>query len=143
MGNKDAVGSWSTGFCDCCSDCGSCCLTLWCPCVSFGRIAEIVDRGTTSCCAHGTLFYILGGFTHFMSLYACIYRTKLRRLYGIEGNQCADCLGSCLCPHLSICQEYRELQARGFDMSAGWDGNVQMNSRGFTAAPAVQGGMSR
>lgn len=23
------------------------CLTCWCPCVTFGRIAEIVDRGST------------------------------------------------------------------------------------------------
>ncbi|KAH7834882.1 hypothetical protein Vadar_020596 [Vaccinium darrowii] len=40
-------GPWSTGLCGCCEDVSSCCLTCWCPCVAFGRIAEIVDRGST------------------------------------------------------------------------------------------------
>ncbi|KAK4791067.1 hypothetical protein SAY86_031480 [Trapa natans] len=31
---------WTTGLCHCC------CLTCWCPCIAFGRIAEIVDRGS-------------------------------------------------------------------------------------------------
>jgi hypothetical protein len=26
------------------------CLTCWCPCITFGQIAEIVDRGTTCKC---------------------------------------------------------------------------------------------
>nr|KYP61549.1 Uncharacterized protein At1g14870 family [Cajanus cajan] len=97
----------------------SVCLTLWCPCISFGRIAEIVDKGTTTCCVHGILFCLLGGFTNVASIYACLYRTKIRRLYGIEGNQCCDCVVSCCCVSLSICQEYRELQARGFHVSSG------------------------
>ncbi|MQL89670.1 hypothetical protein Taro_022252 [Colocasia esculenta] len=42
-----ARGPWSTGLCDCCDDPGNCCLTCWCPCVTFGRIAEITDRGGT------------------------------------------------------------------------------------------------
>ncbi|KAK7400414.1 hypothetical protein VNO78_11620 [Psophocarpus tetragonolobus] len=142
-GNKGVVGSWSSGLCDCFSDCGSCCLTLWCPCVSFGRVGEIVDRGTASCCVHGTLFCLLGGWTYFAGIYTCIYRTKLRKQYGIEGHQCKDCLAGCFCNTCTICQAYRELHARGFDVAAGWEGNVEMRTRGVTAAPAVEGGMSR
>uniref|UniRef100_A0A2P2MA74 Protein PLANT CADMIUM RESISTANCE 2 isoform X1 n=1 Tax=Rhizophora mucronata TaxID=61149 RepID=A0A2P2MA74_RHIMU len=41
-------GAWSSDLCDCFSDVPSCCLTCWCPCISFGRIAEIVDQGATS-----------------------------------------------------------------------------------------------
>lgn len=59
---------WSTGLCDCTEDVGNCklvihivvarlpacfwflfvagCMTCWCPCVTFGRIADIVDRGS-------------------------------------------------------------------------------------------------
>ncbi|CAJ2676106.1 unnamed protein product [Trifolium pratense] len=140
-----SVGSWSTGLFDCFSDTSSCCLTFWCPCVSFGRVAEIVDRGTTSCCMHGVLYCVLGGFSHFGSIYACIYRTKLRRVYGIEGNQTCDCIISCCCGLLSICQEHRELEARGVNVSAGWDGNMQMGTGGARQmqAPAVEIGMAR
>ncbi|CAN7064019.1 unnamed protein product, partial [Brassica oleracea var. botrytis] len=34
----------STGFCDCFSDCKNCCITCWCPCITFGQVAEIVDQ---------------------------------------------------------------------------------------------------
>ncbi|KAG8382725.1 hypothetical protein BUALT_Bualt05G0107200 [Buddleja alternifolia] len=40
-------GSWSTGLCDCFSDVPNCCITFWCPCITFEQIAEIVDRGST------------------------------------------------------------------------------------------------
>ncbi|XP_054795336.1 protein PLANT CADMIUM RESISTANCE 2-like isoform X2 [Prosopis cineraria] len=120
-----ANSSWSFGFCGCCSDCGTCCLTIWCARVTFGRIAEIVDRGTTSCCVQGIIFYILGGFTQCVSCYACIYRPKIRNVYNIEGNEACDCLVSCFCPHMSLCQEYRELKARGFSMMARKCGNAE------------------
>uniref|UniRef100_A0A453GP61 Uncharacterized protein n=1 Tax=Aegilops tauschii subsp. strangulata TaxID=200361 RepID=A0A453GP61_AEGTS len=69
------LGKWSVGLCDCFGDSGTCCLTCWCPCITFGRIAEVVDGGSSSCCMHGTL--------------------------------CA------------LCQEYKELENRGFNMSKG------------------------
>ncbi|KAK6242350.1 hypothetical protein SCA6_007739 [Theobroma cacao] len=39
---------WSSGLCDCFSDWKNCCITCWCPCVTFGQIAEIVDKGSSS-----------------------------------------------------------------------------------------------
>ncbi|RCV45062.1 hypothetical protein SETIT_9G423000v2 [Setaria italica] len=50
---------WSVGLCSCFGDVGSCCLTCWCPCVTFGRVAAVVDRGSTSCCMNGTLYVLL------------------------------------------------------------------------------------
>ncbi|XP_038985307.1 uncharacterized protein LOC120103770 isoform X4 [Phoenix dactylifera] len=46
---------WSTGLCDCTTDCWSCCMTCFCPCITFGQIAEIVDQGATFSlvCHHG------------------------------------------------------------------------------------------
>ncbi|GKD06943.1 plant cadmium resistance 3-like protein [Tanacetum coccineum] len=38
---------WSSSLCACCSDVPNCCLTCWCPCITFGQIAEIVDKGNT------------------------------------------------------------------------------------------------
>ncbi|KAI4357596.1 hypothetical protein L6164_001534 [Bauhinia variegata] len=144
MANKGAVADWSSGLCDCCSDANSCCLTIWCPCVTFGRIAEIVDQGTLGCCFHGTLCCLLGAFFHLApSLYTCIYRKNMRATYNIEGNQCVDCLLSFFCFNLSLCQQYRELKARGYDPSAGWEGNAHLQRGGATAAPAFEAGMTR
>ncbi|KAJ0763621.1 putative PLAC8 motif-containing protein [Helianthus annuus] len=41
---------WSSSLCACCSDVPNCCLTCWCPCITFGQIAEIVDKGNTCKC---------------------------------------------------------------------------------------------
>ncbi|KHG29424.1 plant cadmium resistance 2 -like protein [Gossypium arboreum] len=38
---------WSVGFCDCFSDMKTCCMACLCPCIAFGRISEIVDKGST------------------------------------------------------------------------------------------------
>ncbi|GKV43337.1 hypothetical protein SLEP1_g50640 [Rubroshorea leprosula] len=40
-------GPWSSNLCGCFSNCANCCMTFWCPCVTFGQIAEILDRGST------------------------------------------------------------------------------------------------
>ncbi|XP_010271279.1 PREDICTED: uncharacterized protein LOC104607354 isoform X2 [Nelumbo nucifera] len=45
--HSQAQYPWSSGLFDCFNDCESCCLTLWCPCITFGRIAEIVSKGSS------------------------------------------------------------------------------------------------
>ncbi|KVI05433.1 Uncharacterized protein family Cys-rich, partial [Cynara cardunculus var. scolymus] len=52
-------GNWSSSLCACCSDVPNCCLTCWCPCITFGQIAEIVDKGNTSCGVHGGLYALI------------------------------------------------------------------------------------
>nr|POE81921.1 protein plant cadmium resistance 3 [Quercus suber] len=45
--SRSAPVPWSTGLCDCCEDFPNCCITWLCPCITFGRIAEIVDGGSS------------------------------------------------------------------------------------------------
>ncbi|XP_042980104.1 protein PLANT CADMIUM RESISTANCE 2-like [Carya illinoinensis] len=177
---------WSTSLFHCFSDMHSCCLTFWCPCVAFGRISEIADKGSSSPnidvtetlrllalkwpalrCLPSTLvnrqvklldilvsmrcfradlrncrqrILLLTGFG---CLYSCTYRAKLRKLYMLEESPCGDCCVHCFCELCALCQEYRELQNQGFDVSAGWDGNSQKNNQGVAMAPVVEGGMKR
>ncbi|GMY18245.1 protein PLANT CADMIUM RESISTANCE 2-like [Fagus crenata] len=140
-----APGLWSTGLCDCCDDVPNCCITCWCPCITFGQIAEIVDRGTTSCAASGALYALIAWITGCGCLYSCFYRSKMRRQYTLEESPCGDCLVHCCCETCALCQEYRELKTRGFDMSIGWQGNVEQRTPGVMAAsaPVFQGGMTR
>ncbi|CAM0909488.1 unnamed protein product [Alopecurus aequalis] len=118
---QGAVGVWSSGLCDCCDDCGLCCITCWCPPITFAKVAEIVDKGSPP------------GATGRATL-----RAKLRAQYGLPDVPCGDCCVSCCCEPCALCQEYRELKARGFDPEIGWQLNVQRGNAGVGNAPGVQ-----
>ncbi|VAH40032.1 cell number regulator 2-like [Triticum dicoccoides] len=135
--------SWSSGLCGCFDDVSGCCLTFFCPCVVFGRIAEIVDKGAISCCASGTMYVMQAlGTTAIGSIfYHCCYRARLRVEHGLEEKPCADCCVHTFCGYCALCQEYRELKSRGFDMHAGWHAN--MEKMGKTVAPQMNQGMTR
>ncbi|CAN8258883.1 unnamed protein product [Cochlearia groenlandica] len=116
---------WTTGLCSCMQDGDNACITCFCPCITFGRIANILDEGENSCEVCG-LFYGAICFVLLMPcLYSCTYRTKIRSKFGLSESPCSDCATHCFCECCALCQEYRELQNRGFDPSIGWAANVQ------------------
>ncbi|CDP21865.1 unnamed protein product [Coffea canephora] len=57
MASGNIGNDWSSGLCDCIKDCRSCCLTCWCPCITFGRVAEIVDKGQS--CKYKTRTFLI------------------------------------------------------------------------------------
>uniref|UniRef100_A0A2N9ETG5 Uncharacterized protein n=1 Tax=Fagus sylvatica TaxID=28930 RepID=A0A2N9ETG5_FAGSY len=137
---------WSSGLCDCFSDGKNCCITCWCPCITFGQIAEIVDKGSSSCGASGALYTLICCVIGCPCCYSCFYRSKMRQQYTLEKSLCGDCMVHCCCESCALCQEYRELKNRGYDMTIGWHGNVERRNRGVTmapTAPVVENGMSR
>ncbi|MBA0823687.1 hypothetical protein Goarm_020404 [Gossypium armourianum] len=133
---------WSVGFCDCFSDMKTCCMACLCPCIAFGRISEILDKGSTSCGASGARYILIMCITGFPGLYSCFYRSKLRKQYRLKGGCCGDCMRHLYCELCALTQEYRELQNRGLDMSIGWHANVEKN-QGLAMAPVVEKGMSK
>ncbi|XP_073156068.1 protein PLANT CADMIUM RESISTANCE 2-like [Henckelia pumila] len=134
---------WSTGLFDCFSDVENCCVTCWCPCITFGRIAEIVDKGSSSCGQSGALYTVIACVTLCPFFYSCFYRSKMRQNYSLHESPCGDCLVHCFCENCALCQEYRELKSRGYNMTIGWHGNVEKHNREAVMAPVVEGGMSR
>jgi hypothetical protein len=52
-------------------------------------------------------------------LYSCCYRSKLRAQYDLPEAPCMDCLVHFCCETCTLCQEYRELKNRGYDLSIG------------------------
>ncbi|XP_059278603.1 protein PLANT CADMIUM RESISTANCE 3-like [Lycium ferocissimum] len=136
-------GTWSTELFDCCSDVPNCCITCFCPCITFGQIAEIVDKGTHSCGASGALYFLIQSLTGCGCIYSCFYRTKMRKQYNLPESSCGDCLLHFCCESCALCQEYRELKHRGFDMHSGWKANMENQNRGIAMAPQVHGGMTR
>ncbi|XVE85451.1 hypothetical protein DITRI_Ditri17bG0092100 [Diplodiscus trichospermus] len=122
------------------------CMTCWCPCVTFGQIAEIVDKGSSSCGVNGALYTLIACVTCCACCYSCFYRSKMRQQYMLKKQPCGDCLVHCFCEYCSLCQEYRELKTRGYELSIGWHGNMEKQSREVAMTPVppvVEGGMSR
>ncbi|KAJ9135742.1 hypothetical protein P3X46_032892 [Hevea brasiliensis] len=137
---------WSSGLCDCFSDWRNCCKTFWCPCVTFGQIAEIVDKGSSACGVNGAIYTLIACVTGCACCYSCFYRAKMRQQYALKESPCGDCLVHLCCEYCALCQEYRELKAHGYDLSIGWHGNVEKKTRSLEMAsmpPAVEGGMTR
>ncbi|KMZ60540.1 plant cadmium resistance 2 [Zostera marina] len=129
---------WSTKLCDCCDDPGNCCITCFFPWITFGRIAEIVDQGSSSCYNNGLLYFQWSNIGA-PWIISCINREKMRVVYSLPPDPCGDCLVHFWCGPCALCQEYRELTNKGFDMKIGWCGNVQKN----LVPPQVQDGMDR
>ncbi|KAL5715925.1 hypothetical protein ACHQM5_017681 [Ranunculus cassubicifolius] len=135
---------WSTGICGCCQNPSNCCITFWCPCITFGQIAEVVDRGTTSCALGGAIYVLLMALIGCPCIYSCSYRKKLRNIYSLKEGPCGDCCVHFWCESCAVCQEYRELKIRGVEPSLGWLGNLEKwNRDGVTTQPVVPPGMYR
>ncbi|CAN6478789.1 unnamed protein product [Victoria cruziana] len=136
-------GPWSTGLCHCFDDPTNCLITCCCPCVTFGQIAEIVDKGSTSCGTAGALYGVIMYVTGLPCLYSCFYRSKLRAQYDLVESPLADCLAHFFCEPCALCQEYRELKNRGFDLPIGWHANMERQHRAVTTPPVTAQGMIR
>ncbi|KQK16790.1 cell number regulator 2 [Brachypodium distachyon] len=145
------VTPWSTGICDCLDDRQNCVYTCFCPCFTYGMVAEIVDRGATSGSASAVLYGFVASVTgclmHWM--YSCFNRNKMRAQYGLHGNPLLDGLAHCAMEPCALCQEYRELKNRGFVVEIGWQANMErrhqqyQQQQGVTVPPAMDNGMIR
>ncbi|KAJ4817596.1 PLANT CADMIUM RESISTANCE 1 [Rhynchospora pubera] len=138
---------WSTGLCHCMDDPGNCIITAICPCITFGQIADIVDKGSCPCLLSGTA-YALSCAVGLGCLYSCFYRSKMRSQFDLNEGPLPDCLVHFCCEPCALCQEHRELKNRGFDMGIGWEANMERQRRGVMSnsvmgAPAFPGGMMR
>lgn len=77
-----------------------------------------INGVVTACAAAGAAYGLLA-MTGFACLYSCFYRSNLRAQYDLEESSCVDCLVHFFCESCALCQEYRELHDRGFDMGIG------------------------
>ncbi|KAH7351500.1 hypothetical protein KP509_19G000200 [Ceratopteris richardii] len=121
MKQPPQLGQWTTGFfCRAFVDLEAWSCAFFCPCIAVGRIANIVDRGETSCeegcCIYCGIQWITGmGF-----LYSCMYRKKVRDMFDLPPEPCNDILTDWCCHSCSISQVYRELKNRGLNPTKGY-----------------------
>ncbi|KAJ0106356.1 hypothetical protein Patl1_18373 [Pistacia atlantica] len=95
---------------------------------TVGIVAEIVDDGHTSCGTSGMLYWGIAFCIALPCIMSCTYRTKLRNKFGLPEAPAPDWVTHFLCEWCALCQEYRELQARGWDPSIGYQGNLARHS---------------
>eukprot|EP00741_Cyanophora_paradoxa_P003778 tig00000093_g3672.t1 len=108
---------YSTGLCDCHKDWTICFITCVCPDIQIGLNEEAFDGGSCcgTCCLHGTMDGLAWGSG--TTVMGSMKRTKYRRAYNLEGscgnNSIGDYCIYCWCPCCAICQDAREIKARG------------------------------
>ncbi|CAI7790102.1 unnamed protein product [Closterium sp. NIES-54] len=136
--NAVPMGSWTTGCFGCFEDINVCCCSFWCPCVAFGRIAEIVTDGNVD----AQEACMIWCFVDACLLAACVYsfgfRTKLRAKYNLPGDTIKDFFLDWCCGFCSFSQQYRELQNRGWAVADGYKANIQRFQAGNNTAPGGQ-----
>jgi Cys-rich protein (TIGR01571 family) len=84
------TNKWTTGLFDCCDDCSSCCMSLWCPCVAHGIIDNSVSGGGE--CSSCVCYFLLGNCSH-----CCLSpgaRFNLRKKYGLMEAPCGGMVHS-------------------------------------------------
>lgn len=108
---------WRTGLCE--PD-TVCCMGIICPCMVYGKTMYRLSRraqkqdptdmlGYESCNGSCALMSFGCGF---QSLLAAIQRTRIRKLYHLEGSFGTDCLKACCCCCCVIMQDEREVRER-------------------------------
>ncbi|XP_051900538.1 cornifelin homolog [Pristis pectinata] len=102
---------WSTGICDCCDDCGICCLAFWClPCFmcktadEFGECLclPLLDVTCNACGYYATAIPPI----------SLAMRVATRERYNIHGSICNDCCIMYWCLSCGWCQIAREMKER-------------------------------
>ncbi|KAH9330534.1 hypothetical protein KI387_002642, partial [Taxus chinensis] len=102
---------WYSGIFGCADVWSSCCVTCFCPCVTFGQIAQVADRGGSRCWVFGTIYCTLS-LLCLQCLYSFMYRKKLRAMYSLPELPCNDLCVHCCCERCALCQEDREIKYR-------------------------------
>ncbi|XP_021728624.1 protein PLANT CADMIUM RESISTANCE 2-like [Chenopodium quinoa] len=141
--NATTTVEWSTGLCACHSDITNCCVTFCCPCITFGQITDIVDKGTSSCAVNGTVYAVLAIVLRCACFYSAIYRRRMRLQFNLKGSTLGDCCIHSFCEICALSQEYRELHLRGFDLGLGWQANIDRQNQAAITTPPPHESMRR
>ncbi|EEH22832.2 hypothetical protein PABG_05043 [Paracoccidioides brasiliensis Pb03] len=111
--------TWVHGLCDC-SDFGTCCLGIFCPCILYGRTQYRLNRksdlkdptnllGYETCNASCTAMALLCGCQWLM---ATIQHSRTRRAYAIPGSIPSDCVRATCCTCCTLIQDEKEIKVR-------------------------------
>ncbi|KAJ5489089.1 hypothetical protein N7539_003979 [Penicillium diatomitis] len=112
-------GSWNHELCEC-SNVGTCCLGITCPCILYGRTQHRLAMKSRKQDPTNMLGYNLlnGSCTGMALLCGCqwllatVQHARTRKAYGIEGDICTDCVRATCCTCCTLIQDEKEIQTR-------------------------------
>lgn len=97
-------GEWNHGLFGCFGNCGVCIMTMFCPCLTVGKIAE--GLGDSYC------YNCLCSLVPIVDLFIFIsQRGRLREKQGIDGGLCGDLLTLLFCTPCGLCQMGAEVES--------------------------------
>lgn len=99
---------WESGLFGCFSDCSSCCLGFWCPCILFGQNYEKLGSGS-SC--GGCCMYFITQLFFLQCIMGTAQRQKIHKDYNREGSCSGACCTYFWCPACANCQNAREIKS--------------------------------
>ncbi|KAJ5397445.1 hypothetical protein N7509_005558 [Penicillium cosmopolitanum] len=118
--NQEVMGgAWHHGLCEC-SNLGTCCMGLLCPCILYGKTQHRLSLksrkedptnmlGYETCNGSCTAMALLCGCQW---LFATIQHTRTRNAYGIQGGIASDCVRATCCTCCTLIQDEKEIQER-------------------------------
>jgi len=107
MGPPKEPQPWKSSIFDCFKDIPNCCMGFCCPCVLFGMNQRALDGGDQ--CAYTCIYCAVNQspcLVHYPR------RQEFRRRYHLQ-EDLPDLCASWCCSPCAICQESREMKARG------------------------------
>lgn len=105
-----------------------CPLKIFSQTISWGGVGVRLNGCFAACYSAGGLYTLLS-YMGFNWLYSCMYRAKMRQQYMLKESPTYDWFVHCCCEPCALCQEYRELENRGHDMTIGIIMNYSHESR--------------
>eukprot|EP01117_Protostelium_nocturnum_P005804 TRINITY_DN2094_c0_g1_i1.p1 TRINITY_DN2094_c0_g1~~TRINITY_DN2094_c0_g1_i1.p1 ORF type:complete len:225 (-),score=57.33 TRINITY_DN2094_c0_g1_i1:84-758(-) len=94
-------------LCSCCDECGLCCITCLCPCLTEAENNALLAERERECC---DIFFAC--FNSAAICNAFWTRQHVRAKYGYPQNTCDDCCASLCCRPCILCQLNREIRYR-------------------------------
>ena len=92
----------------CCGDLGGCCVTCWCPCITWGQIAAFAWPDQLGDCWMGCCTYCC--CSNLAQCMGMVSRQVVRERMAIQGDMCQDCCIHCCAHTCALCQEAREIE---------------------------------
>jgi len=115
----DGKRDWTHGLFSCFGSCGTCCMSVFCPCIVYGkskqRLSHLKIHGTPlpgggdtfdgGCCVYcGLNLFGIGWVLQIGE------RGDVRDRYGIRGGTCGGCCSIWCCTPCALTQERREIE---------------------------------